>query len=225
MTLILSLLATSVGRPAYLGDWQGERVISGIRKTPLSEFTVAVRQTNIDGDEQADLSVHGGIDGAVYTYSADNWRWWQEEASFSAAPASFGENLTVSGADDDAVRIGDRFLWGQVLLEVSMPRGPCYKFALLTGRQDLGARMTVSGRSGWYSRVLTTGTAPTHGALARIATDESMPSVRETFAALHNPRTPIKTLDKVLAAPALNEGWRETILAKRNRKSENGPAN
>ena len=224
MTLILNLIATSVGRPAYLGDWQGEHVTSGIRKTPLTDPTVAVSPTNIAGDQQADLTVHGGIDRVAYVYSADHWWWWKEEANFDAKPASFGENLTVSGADEQQVRIGDRFLWGPVLLEVNSPRGPCHKFALLTERSDMGPRMTASARTGWYCRAIETGIAPTVGALVRVLTDEAMPSVAETFIAAYQARSPIALLDKVITAPALNEEWRSSLIEKRKRKLENGPA-
>ena len=190
MGLVLDLLATSVGHPAHLGVWQGESVTSSIRKLPLAIPSIAVGPTNIDGDEQTDLSVHGGVDKAVYAYPADHWPWWKTAADFDAAPASFGENLTLRGTDEDTVRIGDRFQWGKVALEVSVPRAPCFKFVMLTGRQDLATRMTVSGRTGWYFRVIEPGVAPTSGRLERTSTNEAMPTVREAFMALFHPRIP-----------------------------------
>jgi len=214
MTLLLNLLAVSVGKPAPLGDWRGEPVTSAIRKAPLAVETVGVGETNIEGDGQADLSVHGGPDKAVYAYPADHWPWWKAEAAFEARPAAFGENLTLQGADEHAIRIGDRFAWGPVMLEVSQPRSPCFKFAMLTGREDLGARMTVSGRTGWYLRVLQTGEAPVHGELRRVATDEAMPSVHEAFAAVYHPRVRSDVLDKVLAAPTLSRDWRSGLLKR-----------
>jgi len=214
MTLALDLLSVNVGMPAPLGTWQGERIISGIRKAPDSGPRVAVGATNIDGDGQADLTVHGGPDKAVYIYPADHWPWWKAQAQFEAAPASFGENLTVRGADEHAIRIGDVFHWGTVKLEVSQPRAPCFKFAMLTGREDLGARMTVSGRTGWYVRVLETGDAPTHGMLTRIATQEAMPTVHEAFVAIYHPRVRSDVIEKVLAAPALSGAWRDGLLRR-----------
>ena len=214
MTLILRLLGVSVGKPALLGDWHGEPVTSAIRKAPLTAAAVAVGATNIEGDGQADLTVHGGPDKAVYAYPADHWPWWKTEAGFDAARASFGENLTLQGGDEHAVRIGDRFAWGHVVLEVSQPRSPCFKFAMLTGREDMGARMTVSARTGWYFRVVQTGEATTQGELRRIATDESMPSVHEAFAAVYHPRVRSDVLDKVMAAPALSRDWRGGLLKR-----------
>ena len=215
MSLILNLLAVSVGKPAPLGEWHGEPVTSAIRKTPLEEApAVAVGATNIAGDAQADLTVHGGPDKAVYAYPAVHWPWWKAEAGFDAAPASFGENLTVQGGDEHVVRIGDRFAWGEVVLEVSQPRSPCFKFAMLTGREDMGARMTVAARTGWYFRVAQTGEAPTRGELRRVATDETMPSVHEAFTAVYHPRVRSDVLDKVMAAPALSRDWRSGLLKR-----------
>jgi len=214
MSLALSLLAVSVGKPASLGTWHGEPVTSAIRKTPISARAVAVGATNIEGDGQADLSVHGGPDKAVYAYPADHWPWWKTEAGFDAAPASFGENLTLQGGDEQAVRIGDRFVWGPVVLEVSQPRSPCFKFAMLTGRDDMAGRMTVSARTGWYFRVVQTGVAPTQGELRRIATDDTQPSVQEAFAAVYHPRVRSDVIDKVMAAPALSRDWRGGLLKR-----------
>lgn len=210
----LNLLAVSVGMPAPLGTWQGEPIVSGIRKSQTTAPSVIVGATNIEGDGQADLSVHGGPDKAIYAYPSDHWPWWQAEAGYAGAPAAFGENLTVEGTDERALRIGDRFAWGQVVLEVSQPRAPCFKFAMLTGREDLGARMTVSGRTGWYFRVLQTGKAPARATLARIATNEAMPSVHEAFVAVYHPRVRSDVIEKVLAAPALSPAWRDGLLRR-----------
>ena len=210
----LDLLAVSVGMPAPLGLWHGERIVSGIKKTPLGAPSVIVGATNIAGDGQADLTVHGGADKAIYAYPADHWPWWHSEAKFTAAVASFGENLTLKGADEHAVRIGDRFAWGPVTLEVSQPRAPCFKFAMLTGREDLGARMTLSGRTGWYFRVTEPGEAPTSGALTRTHTDETMPTVHEAFTAVYHPRVMSDVIEKVRTAPALSVAWRSGILER-----------
>lgn len=215
MNLTLELKATSVGRPAFLGVWQGEPVTSSIRKAPLSVSTVAVDNLNILGDQQSDLTVHGGIDKAIYAYSADHWQWWQSVAGLASAPAGFGENLTVTGATEDEIRIGDRFVWGDVELEVSQPRAPCFKFVMLTGRQDMAARMTTSGRTGWYYRVLKAGNAPTTGNLTRVSTDVAMPTVREAFMAMFHPRIDETIIEKVLAAAPLAKQWRAGVRQRR----------
>jgi MOSC domain-containing protein YiiM len=214
MSLDLELVAVSVGMPAFLGLWDGERIVSGIRKTRVEGETIAVGETNLTGDGQADLSVHGGPDKAIYAYPADHWPWWKEHAQFDGAPASFGENLTLRGGDEHAVRIGDVFDWGPVTLEVAQPRAPCFKFAMLTERDDMAARMTVSGRPGWYFRVLETGVAPLAGKLTRRATNEAMPTVHEAFVAVYHPRVRSDVIEKVLAAPALSRAWRGGLLRR-----------
>jgi MOSC domain-containing protein YiiM len=211
MNIELDLLATNVGRPAYLGDWQGERIISAIRKQPLPGPLVKVSATNIAGDEQADLSVHGGVDKAVYAYPADHWDWWQAQNGLVAGPAAFGENLTITGADENHIRIGDRFSWGDVTLEVSQPRAPCYKFVMLTRREDMATRMTVSAHTGWYFRVTTPGEAPTRGKLMRTFTEEAGPTVREAFTALYHPRASADVVERALACSALARTWHAEI--------------
>ena len=215
MNLALELMATSVGKPAFLGEWQGEPVTSSIRKTPLSVSAIAVDNLNVFGDEQSDLTVHGGVDKAVYAYPADHWPWWQSVAGFAPAIAGFGENLTVKGATEDEIRIGDKFAWGDVELQVSQPRAPCFKFVMLTARQDMAARMTTSGRTGWYYRVLKMGTAPTAGSLTRISTDAAMPTVREAFIAMFQPRVDDAIVEKVLATAALARQWRAGVRQRR----------
>lgn len=211
----LALINVSVGLPAPLGVWQGEPVLSGIRKRPVPAPDIRVMKTHLDGDGQADLTVHGGPDKAVYAYPVDHWPWWTTEAGYDAAAASFGENLTLQGADEEDLRIGDRFSWGpDVVLEVSQPRAPCFKFALMTGREDLPGRMTASGRTGWYFRVLKQGAAPTRGRLDLVGTDPGMPTVREAFQAIFLPRVRTDVIERVLAAPALAESWRAGLTKR-----------
>jgi MOSC domain-containing protein YiiM len=212
MNLKLELVSVNVARPAPLGTWQGEAIVSAIAKVPVAAQFVAVNEMNIDGDAQADLSVHGGRDKAVYAYPADHWPWWQSEAGFAAGPGSFGENLTVRGADEAAVRIGDQFAWGPVILEVSQPRAPCFKFVMYTKREDLAARMTLSTRTGWYARVLAMGHAPVNGPLMRISTNDTMPSIRDAFMAAYHRRISTDLIEKVIAAPALARGFRAGLL-------------
>lgn len=211
MSLKLSILGVSVGRPAPLGDWQGEAIVSGIRKAPVAAREIAVRGTNLDGDGQADLSVHGGPDKAIYCYPADHADWWIGKGLTYRA-GFMGENLTLSGVDEAEIRIGDRFEWGSVLVEVSEPRGPCFKLGLLTGREDAPALMTVSGYCGWYLRVLRDGIAPVSGALIRVATDAAAPTVREAFLAKTRSDVPLDRVRAIAAYPALAESWRGSLM-------------
>jgi MOSC domain-containing protein YiiM len=213
----LRLVSVNVGLPREIGVYLGAPVLSGFGKTPVAAPSVFVGLTNIEGDAQADLTVHGGPDKAVYCYPADHWPWWEREKALPCRPASFGENLTVEGADETMVTIGDRFRWGDALLEVSQPRAPCFKFAIYAKRADGPALMTTSGRTGWYFRVVREGRAPVgNSTLVR----ESMaggPTVRDAFMAALNARTAADIVRRVAETPALAASWRDAVSRRLQR--------
>jgi MOSC domain-containing protein YiiM len=206
----LRLVSVNVGRPHVIGYEHGEPIRSGIVKHPIARESVFVGTTNIAGDSQADLSVHGGADKAVYAYPADHWPWWEREHLLPCAPATFGENLTLEGADETGVRIGDRFRWGEALLEVSQPRGPCFKLGIHTKRAGTPGIMTRAARCGWYLRVLEEGNAPTSAMLARVH-ESASPSVRDAFRAATHPNIEYAIRAAVFGAPRLAESWRLAV--------------
>ena len=208
----LRLLSVNVGTPRVIGTRDGAPLISAIGKTPVESASIAATILGLAGDTQANPHVHGGVDKAVYAYPADNWTWWEKERRLKSYPASFGENLTLEGADETHVCIGDRFLWGDLTLEVSQPRSPCNKLAVFSGRSDIGAVMTISGRCGWYLRVLNHGAAPTRGAsLTRVSTGNG-PTVREAFHAGFNKRLDPGVKRAMAATPALSDAWRAKLI-------------
>ena len=209
----LRILSVNVGRPRIIGQVRGEVVISGIGKKPVETDSVFVGATDIVGDEQADLSVHGGVDKAVYAYPADHWPWWERERKFPCRAASFGENLTVEGADESAVAIGDRFRWGDAMLEVSQPRAPCYKLAI-HARPDIPQLMTITARCGWYFRVVVEGDAPARDAILERVVKSGAPSVFETFVALFGRGGDADLPLRVRDTPQLADDWRRAISAK-----------
>jgi MOSC domain-containing protein YiiM len=209
--LTLQVLSVNIAEPCLAGEYLGAPLISAFQKRPVIAATIAVGTLGLAGDGQADLENHGGPERAVYAYSADNWAWWEKEKLFACAPGTFGENLTLEGANDDTVRIGDRFSWGEALLEISQPRTPCYKFQRFSGRQDASAIMTQSGRCGWYFRVLQNGVSPVGGLLVRVAQGRGG-TVREVFLARSNRTTPEKRL-ALADSPGLTEEWRKKLLA------------
>ena len=210
----LRLVSVNVGTPRVIGKRDGEDLLSAIAKRPVTGGFIRVGKTNLAGDAQANLRAHGGVDKAVYAYPADNWPWWEKEKGFACAPGTFGENLTVHGADETQIFIGDRFRWGDAVLEVSQPRAPCHKFQLYSGREDAGALMTLSGRCGWYFRVIEEGEAPIAAEMERIFANNGAPSVggapsvREAFFACLDPRVGAEERQRVLDTPALAEAWR-----------------
>jgi MOSC domain-containing protein YiiM len=206
----LKLLAVSVGLPRLLAmSAEGAPVYSGIAKSPLRGESIFVGRENLEGDGQADLRVHGGRDKAVYAYPADHWPWWQSEHGLACAPNTFGENLTCAGTDETSVAIGDRFRWGEALLEISQPRAPCFKLGI-HARGDIPARMTVSARCGWYFRVVEVGFARGDDALIR-ERETGGPSVREAFVAALHPRTPEASRNRVREAVDLSPAWKRLV--------------
>jgi MOSC domain-containing protein YiiM len=209
----IPLLSVNVGRPRSIGIVDGKEILSGIAKQPVTVGRVFVGVTNIEGDGQADLEVHGGLDKAVYAYPADQWPWWETEKGLACRPATFGENLTLTEVDETQVYIGDRFRWGGSLLEVSQPRAPCFKLAMHTRRPDAPQLITLSGFCGWYLRVLAEGYAATHDPLVRVAKANG-PSVSTAFLTLFSPRPDIQALHQIHEAPALSAAWRRSVAKK-----------
>ncbi|HEY4124289.1 MAG TPA: MOSC domain-containing protein, partial [Rhizomicrobium sp.] len=204
----LRVLSVNVALPRIIGYVHSQPISSGIAKIPVDTPSVFVGRTNIAGDEQADLSVHGGPDKAVYSYPSDHWPWWVAQR-LPCVPATFGENLTLAGATEGDVHIGDRFLWGDAVLEISQPRAPCYKFAIHTARPDAPQLMTVSARCGWYLRVIEEGQAPVGASMTRLTAEAANPTVNEAFRAMFDPRMARDARLKVYDTPVLAEAWRE----------------
>ncbi|MBU6297426.1 MAG: MOSC domain-containing protein [Alphaproteobacteria bacterium] len=200
--------------PTVIGMENGEEILSGIAKHAVQAESVVLRTLGITGDGQADLEAHGGVDKAVYVYPSDHWIWWETEKNLHCAPNTFGENLTLAGADETDICIGDRFEWGDALLEVSQPRAPCFKLGIHTGRRDVPLAMTLSARCGWYLRVIAGGVVPVRRAILRRAATRGGPTVRESFVALFSKTFDGRALRRIHDAPGLSEAWRHAINKK-----------
>ena len=152
----MKLLSIQVGRPRKI-QWRRRTVTTGIYKAPV-EGRIMLRPHNLEGDEQADLSVHGGWDKAVYVYPSEHYAFWRIELPGMQLPyGMFGENFTTEGADESIVYIGDRFSIGSAVVEVTQPRMPCYKLGVRFERPDMPQRFHASGRCGFYLAVVTEG--------------------------------------------------------------------
>jgi MOSC domain-containing protein YiiM len=142
------VVSVNVGRPTPLVT--GSRVIeSAIVKAPV-EGPVAVRGVNLEGDDQADRSVHGGPDQAVYAYASEDIVFWSDVTGLDLGPGAFGENLTTAGIDVSGVRIGERWRIGTVELRVTGPRIPCFKLEARIGVRGFQKQFLHAGRPGAY---------------------------------------------------------------------------
>jgi len=152
----MKLLSLNVGRPRQVETSRGP-VLTSIWKSPI-DGRVGVRRFNVDGDQQADLRVHGGEFKAVYLYPGEHYTFWRGELpGMELPPGMFGENLTSEGMDEQEVQIGDRFRIGTTMLQVTQPRMPCFKLQLKFGRADMVKRFWQSGRSGIYFSIVEEG--------------------------------------------------------------------
>jgi MOSC domain-containing protein YiiM len=185
--------------------------MTGIFKEPVAG-RVRVRRLNLQGDGQADLSVHGGRDKAVYAYPSEHYPFWRNELpGQTLEPGAFGENLTTEGWWEDEVHVGDRFRLGTAEAVVTQPRMPCFKLALRFGRDDIVARFLESGRPGFYLRVLQEGEVEAGDPLERIEEDPRRVSVVDVVRLYLDKRG---TLDRDLReratqVEALPEAWRD----------------
>lgn len=150
--------SVNVGEPRQIGVRRGRPLMSSIVKEPV-EGRVRVAGVNLDGDAQADLSVHGGADKAVYAYAIEDIAWWAGQLGRDElGPGWFGENLTTVGADVTGAVIGERWRIGDTELEVSQPRLPCFKLGLRFGEPRMVKAFARASRPGAYLRILTEGT-------------------------------------------------------------------
>ena len=148
--------SVNLGQPRDV-PWRGSSVSTSILKEPVAG-RVRVAGVNLDGDRQADLTVHGGPDKAVYVYPAEHYPAWERELGRPLAPGAFGENLTVSGLPlEDAICIGDRLRAGSAELLVVQPRLPCFKLGIRFNDPGMLRRFLVSGRTGYYLRIAAEG--------------------------------------------------------------------
>ncbi|MEJ7901573.1 MAG: MOSC domain-containing protein [Thermomicrobiales bacterium] len=203
----VTLISVAVGLPSIIGTNRRGDVTSGIKKHETSAPEVNVRTTNIDGDRQADLRVHGGPDKAIYCYPREHRRFWLDEIGYEQAEAPFGENLSTIGIDEETAQIGDIWRWGTARLQISQPRWPCHKLALHSGRPDMVKRFVAAARIGWYLRVLEEGVAPTSGTIQIEERDPLGVSVQTSFMAARGDIDPAM-FEIANAHPALAAAWR-----------------
>jgi MOSC domain-containing protein YiiM len=176
-----TILAIHVGRPAEL-LFNGRKVLSAIYKRPVTG-PVMLRRFNLDGDQQADLKVHGGPDKAVYCYPSEHYAAWSGELGRPLDFGFFGENLTLSGLRDETLHIGDVLSVGEAVLQVSQPRLPCFKLGIKFGDKRFVARFLQSRRCGFYCRVLQEGMIEPRQSIEIVERAESHLTIAESIAA------------------------------------------
>jgi MOSC domain-containing protein YiiM len=203
----MKILSVNVGLPREV-TWQGKLVTTGIFKGPVNA-PVMLRTLNLDGDRQADLTVHGGVNKAVYVYPSEHYGYWRTELPGVDLPwGMFGENFTTEGLLEEAVYIGDRFRIGETEVMVTEPRMPCYKLGIKFGRPDIIKRFLASRRTGFYFAVVREGMVGTGDATKLIGQEQQDISVADITRLYAFQKDDLKSLRRAIEVETLPENWR-----------------
>ncbi len=206
----MKLVSLNVGLPRD-ALWHDELVTTGIFKEPVHS-RLTLRTLNLDGDRQADLSVHGGMYKAVYCYPVEHYPWWKKELGRDDLPlAIFGENFTSQGLLESSVHIGDCFAVGSAEVTVTQPRLPCYKLGLRFGSDGMVKRFFSSGRSGFYLAVTREGEVGAGDSIELVSSEPDAVSVAEVnrlYAAHAFSASDAATVQRLLHVQAFPEAWK-----------------
>lgn len=209
----MRLISLNVGMPRLL-SYEGSTFKTGIFKKPLDGRTM-LRQANLDGDRQADLTVHGGLQKAVYVYPSEHYDYWRRELLQDDLPwGAFGENFSTEGLIESSVFIDDEYRVGGAIVRVTTPRLPCYKLAAKFRRDDMIERFLRSRYSGFYLSVVGEGKVGAGDEIALLKRQETSVTIAE-LNQLYISRLPdVTQLRRALQVPSLPDGWRERFQAK-----------
>ena len=204
----MRVVSRSVGLPREV-DWHGRTVLTSIFKAPVDR-RLRVTTLNVEGDQQSDLSVHGGADKAVYAYPSEHYEPWCRELSQADLPwGIFGENLTTEGLLEADIRIGDRFRVGSAEFVATQPRMPCYKLGIRFGRPDIVKRFLQSGRTGFYFAVTLEGEVGAGDPIERIARADEGLTVADVVNLYTVDAENQELLRRATRSSILPEGWRD----------------
>ena len=202
----MKVVSVNVGFPKTV-QWKDQPVTTGIFKSPV-EGPVALRKHNLDGDQQADLSVHGGPTKAVYVYPVQHYTYWRDELpGVDLGWGHFGENFSVDGMDEDSICIGDEFSVGTARVVVTEPRMPCFKLSVRFGRIDMPKRFLQSQRSGFYFGVVEEGEVQAGDALELLSRHPDGLAVADVTRLYTTERGNIALLKKAISVTALPDSW------------------
>ena len=207
----MKIVSVSVGLPREV-LWHGRSVSTGIFKKPV-EGRVAARKLNLDGDGQADLTVHGGEHKAIYCYPVEHYSYWKKELpGRELSMGNFGENLTTEGLQEDEVRLGDRWRIGTTETVVTQPRLPCYKLGIRFQSDDMVKRFLESKKTGFYLAVVREGDMGAGDEIETISREPVAVPVSEItrlYVAKRYAESDAASVRRALQVEALPESWKE----------------
>jgi MOSC domain-containing protein YiiM len=204
------VISLNVGLPRTV-YFRGQAVTTGIFKEPI-KGRIKIRRLNLDGDKQADLTVHGGPDKAVYAYPAEHYDYWKKRLPNMKLPwGMFGENFTTEGLLEDQVNIGDVFRIGSSEVVATQPRMPCYKLGVKFGRMDIVKQFMESKLPGIYFRVLKEGEVGPGDEIELISRDANNVTVKD-LVQLVTSEGDMATIQRAVQIKALPEAWRQEFV-------------
>jgi MOSC domain-containing protein YiiM len=204
----MKIVSVNVGRPREI-DWKGKTVRTSIFKEPV-QGRVRLEALNFVGDEQADLSVHGGPQKAVYGYASEHYDFWQQQFPGVHLPwGVFGENLTTEGLLEEETNIGNRYQVGSAVVMVTQPRIPCYKLGVRFGRDDIVKRFLKSGRPGFYFSVIQEGQVGPGDALELVYREAADVTVADILRLYVTDKQNLSLTQRAVQVAALADGWRD----------------
>ena len=204
----MQLISVNVGLPGKV-TWNGRTVLTGIFKEPVAG-RVRVHRHNLEGDGQADRSVHGGPYKAVYLYPAEHYAAWRQEfPGIALSWGAFGENFTTEGIMETAMQIGDKLRIGTAVVRVTEPRMPCYKLGLRLERDDILERFLASGRTGLYLAVEQEGEVEAGDAFTLHTRAGHGLTIADVVRVFAHEKDDVGTMRRLALLPELSDSWRE----------------
>ncbi len=204
----MKIVSVNVGRPREI-DWKGKTIRTSIFKEPV-QGRVRLEALNFVGDEQADLSVHGGPQKAVYGYASEHYGFWRQQLPGVRLPwGVFGENLTTEGLLEEEINIGNRYQLGSAVVMVTQPRIPCYKLGVRFGRDDIVKRFLKSGRPGFYFSVIQEGEVGAGDALELVYREAADVTVADILRLYLTDKQNVSLTQRAVQVAALADGWRD----------------
>lgn len=214
----MKIVSINIAFPAHVSlDGSPKKIRSGFFKVPVSQ-PVFLDYLGFEGDGVGDTRIHGGKDKAVCAYCIDHFPYWSDKLQREILPASFGENLSLTGMPEREINIGDIFEIGSAQIEVSQPRQPCHKLNKVFNDQTMACAVKKTGFSGYYFRVLRPGLMEAGALMKRIHAGQF--SIEKANALLRKGGANIQHMQELISLPALSEDWREMFQKRLSKHAD-----
>ncbi|MCR8980687.1 MOSC domain-containing protein [Brevibacillus laterosporus] len=206
------ILSVNVGQPQVL-PYKEQEVVTSICKEPVTG-PLYLSKTQLQGDAQADLKYHGGVDKAVCVYASEHYPYWEKTLGRSLPVSAFGENLTIEGLLEDEVCIGDIYQIGGAVVQVTQPRQPCHKLAKRYDVIDLAVQVQTTGYTGFYLRVLQEGEISQEDIMTLVEKDPHGVTIAFANQIMHHDKKNKQAIKRILMVEALSASWRQSFTKR-----------